>query len=159
NAAPGSTTTGAALEALLGIPFQQAPGEFPVEIRWKDGTEDRSLQLMLKVLDGQYPSEKLSVDERHVNPRRKDMIRIKREAHEVGALYKIVTPTRMWDGPFALPVQSQVTSVFGTKRVFNGEMKSFHQGVDLKAALGTPIRAPAAGKVVLAKHLFFTGKT
>jgi murein DD-endopeptidase MepM/ murein hydrolase activator NlpD len=58
-----------------------------------------------------------------------------------------------------LPIDSKVTSIYGTKRTFNGEMRSFHQGLDLRAKTGTPVRAPAGGTVVLAKDLFFTGNT
>jgi murein DD-endopeptidase MepM/ murein hydrolase activator NlpD len=57
------------------------------------------------------------------------------------------------------PVSSKLTSGFGRRRIVNGEPRSPHSGVDLKATTGTPIRAANAGKVVMAKDLFFAGKT
>ena len=45
------------------------------------------------------------------------------------------------------------------RRLYNGEQRNFHPGLDLKAPVGTKIRAPENGKVVLAKNLFFTGNT
>ena len=87
------------------------------------------------------------------------MKRIKKEAAEIGRLYRSPRMIKDWQGAFEFPIQSAVTSQFGTRRVFNGEMKSFHQGLDLKAPEGTPIAAPAGGKVVLAKDLYMTGNT
>jgi murein DD-endopeptidase MepM/ murein hydrolase activator NlpD len=94
-----------------------------------------------------------------VNPKKKDLIRIRREQAEIAAIYKTITEQKHWDGPFALPIQSPVTSIFGTRRLFNGHQASFHQGLDLKAPEGSPIRSAAAGIVVLSKDLFFTGNT
>jgi murein DD-endopeptidase MepM/ murein hydrolase activator NlpD len=52
-----------------------------------------------------------------------------------------------------------MSSRYGGKRMFNGEMKSFHQGLDLRAGVDTPVIAPERGRVVLAQDLFFTGNT
>src|SRR6202022_3184582 len=102
------------------------------------GTE-RSLPI--KINDAKYPSETLRVSNRHVNPRKRDLEQIKRDIAEVGKIYSTITKQKHWKGPFVLPVNSPMTSVYGTKRVFNGKMQSFHNGLDLKAPVGTPIHA------------------
>jgi len=57
---------------------------------------------------------------------------------------------------FILPLERPIrTSPFGVQRVLNGEPKQPHYGVDLAAPQGTPIRAPAAGLVVLAEPDMF----
>jgi murein DD-endopeptidase MepM/ murein hydrolase activator NlpD len=43
--------------------------------------------------------------------------------------------------------------------VTNGKPAGRHQGADFRAATGTPIRAPNAGRVVLAQSLYFAGNT
>jgi murein DD-endopeptidase MepM/ murein hydrolase activator NlpD len=116
-------------------------------------------KLAIKINDAKYPSEKLKVSNRHVNPNKKDVAQIQRDIAEVGKIYSTITKQKYWKGPFVLPIDSSVTSVYGTKRVFNGKMQSFHNGLDLKAPMGTPIHAAGAGTVVLAKSLFFTGNT
>jgi murein DD-endopeptidase MepM/ murein hydrolase activator NlpD len=57
------------------------------------------------------------------------------------------------------PIPGGVGSNFGKKRVFNGESRNPHNGADLRATTGTPIRSTNRGRVVLAKDLFFTGNT
>jgi murein DD-endopeptidase MepM/ murein hydrolase activator NlpD len=99
------------------------------------------------------------VNPRHVSPSKRDLKRIQRESSEIGKLYRTLTFKKYWKGPFRLPIKSKMTSPYGTKRTFNGELKSFHQGLDLRAAVGDPIRAGASGRVVMAKSLFFTGRT
>jgi murein DD-endopeptidase MepM/ murein hydrolase activator NlpD len=142
-------------EAIVGVPHNHKPG--PAEIKvFVKGTL-RSLPI--KISDAKYPSETLKVSKRHVNPKKKDLEQIKSDIAEVGKIYSNITKQRYWKGPFVLPVNSSVTSVYGTKRVFNGQMQSFHNGLDLKAPTGTPIHAAGPGVVVLAKSLFFTGNT
>jgi murein DD-endopeptidase MepM/ murein hydrolase activator NlpD len=47
--------------------------------------------------------------------------------------------------------------MYGNKRVFNGQLKSYHNGVDFRARLGTPAVAANTGIVRLAKNLFYSG--
>jgi hypothetical protein len=148
-------------EALIGVPFEMKPGEAKVEL--SVGTdrekEPRKIELPIEIRSGDYISEKLHVDPRKVEYKHKDVVRILREQKEIRRIYKVITPKKFWKGPFVLPIQSKVTSRYGNRRIFNGEMKSFHQGLDLRAKMRTPIHAPQAGRVVLAKNLFFTGNT
>lgn len=53
---------------------------------------------------------------------------------------------------FVTPLPTALrTSAFGPQRILNGVPKTPHYGVDLAAPEGTPIRAPAAGLVVMAE--------
>jgi len=142
-------------EAIVGVPHNHTPGSVEVKVFVK-GVERA---LPIKIADAKYPSETLKVSKRLVEPKKKDVERILRDIAEVGKIYSTITRTKYWKGPFVLPVNSAVTSVYGTKRVFNGKMQSFHNGLDLKAPMGTPIHAAGHGVVVLAKSLFFTGNT
>ena len=58
-----------------------------------------------------------------------------------------------------VPVPGEVISAFGKRSVYNGQPRSPHRGADFRGATGTPIRAPNAGKVVLASDLYYTGNT
>ena len=48
---------------------------------------------------------------------------------------------------------------FGSRRIFNGEPRSPHSGVDLAAHAGQDVDAPAPGRVALAEDLYFSGGT
>lgn len=59
---------------------------------------------------------------------------------------------------FASPLAGRRTSPFGAQRILNGVEKRPHYGVDIAAAAGTPIAAPADGIVSLADdELYFEG--
>ena len=81
--------------------------------------------------------------------------RIAREAALLASLFTPATE-RLWRGPFVPPVPGNATSSFGRVSVFNGEPRGRHQGADFSASIGTPIRAPNAGRVVLAMDLYFS---
>lgn len=52
-----------------------------------------------------------------------------------------------------------ISGVYGSRRVFNGEQKSPHKGLDIAAPKGTSVRAIGAGRVVLAIDAYLSGKT
>src|SRR5262249_400448 len=47
----------------------------------------------------------------------------------------------------------------GTRSIFNGQPRSPHGGADFLSPSGTPIHAPNAGRVALARDLYFSGNT
>jgi murein DD-endopeptidase MepM/ murein hydrolase activator NlpD len=65
----------------------------------------------------------------------------------------------LWHGQFDAPVPGTATSSFGRLTITNGKPAGRHQGADFRAATGTPVKAPNAGRVVLAQDLYFAGNT
>ena len=60
-------------------------------------------------------------------------------------------------GKFQPPVNARVSDVFGTRRTFNGKVRSTHQGLDYSVPPGTPVSALNGGTILLARPLFFEG--
>ena len=94
-----------------------------------------------------------------MNPPPAALRRIGRERTQLGQLFRTVSPTPRWQGPFRRPIESTVISGFGVRSVFNGEPRAPHGGADFASPTGTPIAAPGGGRVLLAAPLYFTGQT
>jgi len=144
-------------EALVGVPYDQEPGELHIDISVVSGQRSWKVTVPFTVKSNKYKKETLKVDPTLANNIPKSVMpRIKRENILIGRVYKRKTQRKFWRTAFDLPVKSDVTSPFGTRRMFNKVKKGFHKGLDLRASVGTPIRAPASGVVVMSKDLYFT---
>ncbi len=145
---------------LLGIDLNTRPGRYTVRVSGKlvDGMPVEA-QETLTVITKEFPTRKLTVDEKFVNPPKEETERIQKESVRVSAIFAAVTTRRLWDGTFLAPVPGSVISEFGKRNIYNGQPRSPHAGTDFQAAMGTPIQAPNAGRVVLADNLYYSGNT
>lgn len=83
------------------------------------------------------------------------------ESHELmwlRTLTETYTSEQLWDERgFQPPLQAELTSPFGAFRVFNQTSDSRHTGWDMRARMGQPVSAIAAGRVVFAGPLDLRG--
>ncbi len=115
--------------------------------------------LKFNLVEGQYKSETIQVAPSKIKPNKKNIERTKREYKEAIDIYKSYSPKQYWDKDFITPMKSKITSVFGTKRVYNNTLKSYHSGTDFKAAIGTKIHAVNSGIVRLASDRYYAGNS
>ena len=143
---------------LVGVPISKKPQKAVIELEWAapDGRQHRET-VALQIIEGNYKKEALKVAPKHVSPSPRDLQRIKAEKKEIRSIYASSSATRLWYGPFFKPLTGNTTSVFGTQRLFNGELQSYHRGTDFRAKVGTPVYASNFGIVRLAKNLFYSG--
>ena len=74
------------------------------------------------------------------------------------SVFTTYTEEKMWDDTgFQLPILAALTSPFGAFRTFNGTLNTRHTGWDIRATMGTPIMASAAGRVAFAGPLQIHG--
>lgn len=144
--------------ALVGVDMETTPGQYPVVAR-SAGTVTLEHRQSITVARRQYRRRVLKVAPEYVNPPAETLERIAREAEWTRQAYSRTATEPGWRDGFVRPVAEPANSSFGTRSVFNGESRSPHAGTDFLSPTGTPIHAPAAGRVVLARDLFFTGNT
>ena len=143
---------------LVGIDLTVEPGIVPVAVRATaaDGTEVGEIH-ELAVQPKQFPTRRLRVAPRYVEPPPDVLARIQREAREVAAIFEVSSAERLWSGGFGKPVPGAPTSSFGRRSVFNGQPRNPHSGTDFRSGAGTPVRAPNAGRVRLTGNQYFSG--
>ncbi len=121
--------------------------------------QQRRLVATVKVHDKDFPSERLKVDQKRVSLNAKDLKRVRAEQVFLNQNYASSPAYPLFDQPFALPISNIVTSIYGSRRLFNHQKQTQHLGTDYRAAIGEPIYAANSGRVVVSRDLFFTGKT
>lgn len=139
---------------------------FPVDLLTPPGPltfwvtdKNNSFAVTISVLPYPYPVQILSVPPPFVDLSPKDLRRVEKEKKQVEELWKIRTKRR-----FRLPLHPPVLPFrdgrdFGKKRIYNGEPRFPHTGVDFDVKEGTPVYASDEGKVVLVADHFFGGKS
>lgn len=83
---------------------------------------------------------------------------IARDFQQMVEVLKIRTP-RQWSKPFIMPTARGDNDNFGTKRTVNRTKKYRHRGLDLHAAMRTPVKAINDGTVVLETEQWVAGQT
>ena len=120
-----------------------------------------SIQQKIIIVARQFNIEKIDgVPQDTVTPPPEIAARIDREQAEVVTARLRNDDRRDFYVKFIWPVEGRVSGVYGSQRTYNGTPKSWHSGLDVAAAQGSPIKAPAAGIITFAKpDLYLTGGT
>lgn len=119
----------------------------------------KMLSFPITIQNATYPTETLSVDPSKVTPPPEALERIERESAQAKEIYTHFTPIRYWNKPFIQPLDSYITSEYGSARTYNGTLKSYHGGVDFRARTPIPVVATNNGIVVLAEDRYYAGGT
>lgn len=139
--------------AFIGVPAAQKAGDYPVTVTWSGGEWKGTLTVVKK----QFTEDRLVVSEQleqtYYDPRSDE------EWARVNKLRSTSQPKSLWEGPFLQPLKGdlRITTYFGEIRFVNGVETGRHSGMDFGAPTGTPIYAPARGKVILAEKLILSG--
>jgi murein DD-endopeptidase MepM/ murein hydrolase activator NlpD len=146
-------------QALVGIDIDQRAGTYPIVVELSGPSGTRRTTKPCQVWSKVFPTRTLRVDPDFVNPPAGVLARIQEEAALLRKVYEDTAASRLWRDPFVRPVEEPANSRFGSRSVYNGQRRSPHSGTDFLSGAGTPVRAPNAGHVVVARDLYFTGNT
>jgi murein DD-endopeptidase MepM/ murein hydrolase activator NlpD len=155
---PAYEVDGTTWRALIGIDLDQRPGTYTLSVQ-TSGVHPQHAVRELVVGPRQFRRRILKVAPDYVNPPPELLTRITTEADFLQGVYSSSSLDVAWRTGFVRPVPQPANSSFGTRSVFNGEPRSPHAGTDFLSGTGTPVHAPAGGRVVTARDLFFTGNT
>ncbi len=142
--------------ALVGIALSAEPGPASISVNRPDGTQR---PITYSIAPKRYSEQQLKVSPRTVDLSPEDLARHERER----AQQQVVMATFSQPLPAVLrmqvPVPGRRSSSFGLRRVFNGQARNPHSGMDIAAPTGTPVAAPLPGRVIDTGDYFFNGQT
>lgn len=145
--------------ALFGVHALTDPSVYPLALLATDAAGDEVyLSESVEVVDGGYGYEEL------ILPPERDALldpeALATERARLAEIKPVFNPERYWEGLFLRPLDTELTSFFGTRRLYQSpsyQFYSYHEGTDFDGEVGTPVYAPAAGVVALAEPLYVRG--
>ena len=141
--------------AIVGLPLSLKPGEYFISGQW--GNENALQKKFFNVVDKEYTIQRINIeDQRKVNPYASDMDRIWAEQKRQNKAKRHYSISGV-DVELLQPVEGIMTGSFGRRRIFNGEVRRPHSGMDIAADEGIPVIAPGNGKVIELGDFFFSG--
>ena len=142
--------------AVVGLPLDLKAG--CQELLVGEGATQKTLRFEVK--DKRYPEQHITLkDSSKVNLASADEERATREIAAIQELKRHWRDTAETETDFQLPAEGRLASRFGLRRIFNGEARAPHSGLDVAVPRGTPIKAAAQGKILATGDYFFNGKT
>ncbi|MDR2140221.1 MAG: M23 family metallopeptidase [Deltaproteobacteria bacterium] len=152
---PGSAA-GIRWVGLFGADIMLKPGTYPLKVTCPGVGEARA---QVVVRDKSYGVRVIKVPQAQVRLSEENQRRAAQEKVLVDQALATRSPERLWSGAFLEPVNGQVNSSFGRQTKLNGVLNPRpHAGADFLVPTGTPVKAPARGRVILTGDHFFSGK-
>jgi murein DD-endopeptidase MepM/ murein hydrolase activator NlpD len=140
--------------ALVPVDINTSPKKYSITVR--SGKDQQITYINVKLF--KFPTIKMTLPKEKVTLSPEDLKRAERETDIMNKVLSESTERR-WNGLFTTPTDTEVSEVFGVKRIMNKKHNSVHRGVDYRGKMGTPVKAVNSGTVVLKKNLFFGGNT
>jgi murein DD-endopeptidase MepM/ murein hydrolase activator NlpD len=143
--------------AVVGLSLSVVPGEHRLTSR--QGPDDVREHVFL-VKPKQYQTQHLTIKtKRLVEPAPEDLRRIEKDFETIRRAFSTWTDNDSPELRFRLPAQGRLSARFGLNRFFNNKPRQPHSGIDLAAPVGTPVTAPAPGRILELGNYFFNGNT
>ena len=145
--------------AVVGIPLAALPGQASIRVDVAGAAEPQWLHYA--VAPKRYAEQRLQVAPRTVELSPEDEARYNRERTHLDVVMATFTQPfpQMSALRMTVPVPGRRSSSFGLRRVFNGQPRNPHSGMDIAAGTGSPVAAPLAGRVIDTGDYFFNGNT
>ncbi|HXP65273.1 MAG TPA: peptidoglycan DD-metalloendopeptidase family protein [Steroidobacteraceae bacterium] len=141
--------------AVIGIPLSARLGSEEVIVHGGDARQ----VLQFTIHDKRYASQSLKVAPGQVDLSPEDLDRVNKEKAVIEHAMSRWSEEQPQSLRMEQPIPGVRSSSFGMRRIFNGQSRNPHGGMDIAAATGTPVKAPLAGTVIETGNFFFNGNT
>ena len=151
---------GRLFRTLIGIDMEADPGTYKLLISAKkrSGKTIRG-RYLIRVKKRDFGEQRITLPEKMVELDEDTLKQVEEEGKKVKEIWIDERSDRLWRGKFIKPLNGEIISPFGVRRILNDFPRNLHSGVDLRAGMGEEIRSSNAGIVVLVDELFFSGKS
>ncbi|MEW6614486.1 MAG: M23 family metallopeptidase [Thermodesulfobacteriota bacterium] len=145
---------------LIGIDMETDPGTYQLVISAKN----RSGRVVkgryrIRIKGRDFGEQRITLPEEMVELDDNTLKQVEEEEKKVKEIWIKERNDRLWRGKFIKPLDGEITSPFGVRRILNELSRNRHNGVDLEAEMGEEIRSSNAGIVVFAGELYFSGES
>jgi murein DD-endopeptidase MepM/ murein hydrolase activator NlpD len=146
--------------AVVGVDLDVKAGPHPWRLAVVEpGWAPRTLSGRLTIQPREFSVQRLTLPTVMVDLDPETERRAVAEGDHLRALYRTITPERLWRGRFVRPVAGEQPGTgFGSRRIINGKPRAPHTGVDYAVERGTPVVAVNRGRVALVAEYFFPGR-
>lgn len=141
--------------AVVGIPLDTPPGTHQLVVH--DGS--KTIRMAFDVAAKDYAVQKLNVPPSQVDLSRRDLERVDGEKQRIRKALDGFSDQAPGTLKLLPPAPGPRSSSYGLRRFFNGKPRNPHSGMDISAAIGTPVHAAAAGIIADVGDYFFNGNT
>ncbi len=138
---PTFVTKSGSFRALLPTTPLDKPGTKQIQVAGGDEVENLTVSLRAR----SFPTQRIRLSGSAASQA------TPLELERVAAFKKLETPEKFWQGAFLKPNSGRMSAGYGIRRYYNGVFAKdyYHRGVDYAGGMGSPVVAPAAGRVAL----------
>lgn len=140
-------------KAIVAVDYFTEPGKYELVVS-ATGTV---IKQTVEVVKKEYTVQKLKLPKHMVELSPENEARAEREQKRMAAIWPHENG-RSWTGDFINPLEGEIITPFGVRRLINNIPKSPHTGIDVAGEKGDKIVAPNSGVVALVDKQFFAGR-
>jgi len=143
---------GEASKAIVAIDYFTEPAQYDLDVL----ANGIVLKKTVEVVKKEYEVQRLTLPKDMVELSPENEARVAREQKRMSAIWPHEND-RSWTGDFINPLEGEIITPFGVRRIINNVPKSPHTGIDVAGEKGDKILAPNSGVVALVDKQFFSG--
>lgn len=146
--------------AFVAVPVTAKRGKANLALTVHRARSKRTIRATLGIDARQFTSHKLRVAQKFTKQSEERRRRVREDRKAFRKAYSVEPGPPLFEGNFLNPREgARLNSRFGERRVFNGQLKSRHMGLDLDGRTGDPVLAANDGVVTMVRDCFGSGNT